>query len=342
MRMRIALDAQLAIGTATGIGEYVCGLVSALRGLGVEVAPLAWEGCDPWRFDRRVLWDQCILPVRAVLARADLLHCASGTMPFACGLPMIVTVHDVAWLRVQAHARPYARAYFGKYALARYRHARRILVDSRFSRDELTQCADLDPARIDVVYPGVAEEIMHLSRRPAEKPFILAVGTVEKRKNLEVAIRALSALDGVSLISVGPFTPYREECERVARECGVYHRVSFRGYVTRDELLRLYAQAWVAVIPSLYEGFGYGVAQAMCAGVPFIAANASSLPEVAGEAGELLDPCDVEAWASALARVLGAARRANTRAASLRAAANERFSWRAAGMATLEAYRKAL
>jgi glycosyltransferase involved in cell wall biosynthesis len=340
--MRIALDAQLTIGSATGIGEYVHGLTSSLRATGAEVLPLTWRYCDPWRFDRRVLWDQIGLPVQAALARADLLHCASGTMPIVRTLPTVVTVHDVAWLHVQEHTRSYARAYFGSFSLAQYRHARRVLVDSHFSRDALSRLIDIDLSRIDVVYPGVAEDIMNLVREKTEKPFILAVGTVEKRKNLEVVIRALRDIDGVTLVSVGPFTPYRATCERIAYECGVCERVFFRGYVPRGELLRLYAHATVAVVPSLYEGFGYGVAQALCAGVPFIAANAASLPEVAGQGSTLLDATDVTAWREALRCVLADGSAADARATRARVAARERFSWRASADAALAAYRKAL
>src|SRR5690242_19382267 len=104
--MIVAIDMQLALGTATGIGEYVRGLAAALRERGVGIVELQEPKLDPWRFDRRVAWDQVLLPQRARASRADVLHCASGTMPLRASLPTVVTVHDVAWLRVQAHARP--------------------------------------------------------------------------------------------------------------------------------------------------------------------------------------------------------------------------------------------
>jgi glycosyltransferase involved in cell wall biosynthesis len=260
--MKVALDGQLAVGTATGIGEYARGAAAALTERGVDVRLLAWSALDPWRFDRRLVWDQIALPVQAALARVDLLHCTSGTMPLVCTVPTVVTVHDVAWLRVQAHARPYARAYFGAFSLARYRAARRVIVDSHFSRDELAAVSTIDPARIDVVYPGVAEDFMRVERHPEPEPFILAVGTVEPRKNLTVVLRALRKLAGVRLISVGPWTPHLRECERVAEECGVRERVTFSGYVPRSELLDLYARAALATASSTYEGFGYAAARA--------------------------------------------------------------------------------
>ena len=99
--MKIAIDAQLTVGTATGIGEYVTGLVSALRDRDVDVVELLEPNLDPWRFDRRVFWDQILLPQRARQSGADILHCASGTVPLTASLPTVVTVHDVAWLRVK-------------------------------------------------------------------------------------------------------------------------------------------------------------------------------------------------------------------------------------------------
>ena len=340
--MKIVLDAQLALGTATGIGEYASGLAGALRELGCDVVSASDARFDPWRFDRRVLWDQVLLPLRARRERADLLHCTAGTMPLFAPLPIVVTVHDVAWLRVQQHARPYARWYFGGFSLGRYRHAREIVVDSEFSRSELLALADLPPERVAVVYPGVAPAYGALVRRPAESPTILAVGTVERRKNLGTVIRALAELPEARLISFGPPTPYQAECMTLARELGVAQRVTFAGYRPRAELLAQYASAAVAVVPSLYEGFGYGVAQALCAGIPLVAADASSLPEVAGPGIPLVAPDDPAAWARALAATLADRAAAEARASARRHAAIARFSWSSAARATLEVYVRAL
>ena len=193
--MRVAVDAQLAVGTATGIGEYVRGLIDALRADGLDVVELNDPKLDPWRFDRRVVWDQVLLPQRVRAAKADLLHCASGTVPLGIGIPYVVTVHDVAWLRVQSHARPYARYYFGRFSTDRYRGAAAIAVDSAFSRDELLEVMPaLNPAIVRVVYPGVARDYCLVQREGGDRTTILAIGTVERRKNLERLIEALPAL----------------------------------------------------------------------------------------------------------------------------------------------------
>jgi glycosyltransferase involved in cell wall biosynthesis len=340
--MKVAFDAQLAVGTATGIGEYALGAQAALRERGVDVCSLSWPKLDPWRFDRRVVWDQIGLPLRAALSRADLLHCASGTMPLVRTLPTVVTVHDVAWLRVQGHTRAYARAYFGAFALAQYRGARRIVVDSHFSRRELLALTEIDPEHVDVVYPGVAEDFMHVERSIDPEPFILVAGTVERRKNLAVVIRALRDLDRVRLVSVGPWTPYVRECERIAGELGVRDRVTFAGYVSRDELLGLYARAALAAVPSIYEGFGYGAAQALCAATPVLASNCASLPEVMGEGAVLLDPNDAGAWSKAMRRILDDAPSAAQRARLDRETAIARFSWSATIGTLIASYEAAL
>ncbi len=341
--MRVGIDMQLARGTATGIGEYVRGLGRALAATNVEVVALESVAFDPWRFDRRVLWDQVLLPIAATRARVDLVHCASGTMPLVHAMPIVATVHDVAWLRAQAHTRPYARAYFGAFQLARYRAAARIVVDSRFSRDELLACVDLDAARVDVVYPGVASDMMSIVRRRDDlAPFVLAVGTVEARKNLEVLVRALVALPTMRVVSVGPPTPYRERCLVLARELGVADRLDMRGYVDRAEVLDLYARATAAAVPSMYEGFGYGVAQALCAGLPTVAAATSSLPEVAGDAAALVDPNDVAAWVRELGCIAADPIAADERAAERRARACERFGWTRAAREIATTYARAL
>jgi glycosyltransferase involved in cell wall biosynthesis len=336
--VKVAFDAQLTVGTATGIGEYANGLAQALQRRGrVELIELREPRLDPWRFDRRAIWDQWTLPRRARRVGADVLHCASGTMPLSPGMPVVVTVHDVAWLRVQSHARAYARWYFGDFSLQRYARAARIAVDSEFSRHELLDvCPEIDAGRVRVVYPGVNEDVCTLHRQPPDRSTILAVGTVERRKNLQLLIRLLPSLDGARVVSVGPPTPYRDECAALAASLGVSDRVELRGYVDREELLRLYARCAVVAVPSTYEGFGYAAAQAACAGAPCVVSDRGSLPEVAGKITPVLSLDDDEAWVAALQSAL--AGEYDAVAAASRAGAIERFSWDAAAEAMESLY----
>jgi glycosyltransferase involved in cell wall biosynthesis len=142
------------------------------------------------------------------------------------------------------------------------------------------------------------------------------------------------------LISVGPFTPYRTRVLALARELGVTERVELRGYVTRAELLGLYASATLAAVPSFYEGFGYGAAQALCAGVPLVAADAASLPEIVAGGAALVRPEDATAWTDAIARIVADRDRAERVAASERLAVCSRFGWAATAAAAEAVYER--
>jgi len=339
--LRVAFDAQLAVGTATGIGEYANELLQALRADDqCETIPLRSERLDPWRFDRRVLWDQFALPWKAANSGATLLHAASGTMPLLSKLPVVLTLHDVAWLRVQQHTAPYARLYFGDFMRRCAMRARAIITISQFSAREILQLhPDLDPARLHVTQLGVAADFSSIESGVGDGRSILVLGTVERRKNLEVVIRALPGLPDARVISVGPSTPYRAYCEQLAQQLGVRERVLFRGYLPRSEVLALYAQSAVLAMPSRYEGFGLPVAQARCAGLPVIAARGSSLDELVEDPSQSLAPDDADAWREALARVLADPQRARARAEASRSTAIARFSWMHCARATVEVYR---
>jgi glycosyltransferase involved in cell wall biosynthesis len=314
------------VGTATGVGVYQRDLASALRGQNVDVRPLCAPWLNPWRFDRRVIWDQALLPLQAARSGATMLHASAGTMPFIRTLPTIVTVHDLAWHRVQSHTRSYARTYFGTLQARAYEHAAAIVCDSNFSASEYHDLIDAR-ATVDVVYPGVDERFTHIERFQDPSPFALVVGTVEARKNLLVLIEALPSLPTLRIIAVGPPTPYADAVRSRAAALNVTDRIDLRGYIDRDQLDRLYACATCALIPSRYEGFGYALAEAMCAGVPAIAARSSSLIEVAGDDVPLVDPDDATAWIDAVSALLADTDAAQRNADALRPHAIERFAW---------------
>lgn len=338
--MRIAFDAQLTVGSATGIGEYATGLAVALRNRGCDLVELREPRLDPWRFDRRVLWDQVMLPSQARRSGATLLHCPGGTAPLVAPMPVVITVHDLAWLRVQGHARAYARWYFGRFSLARYERSAAIVVDSEFSANELREVMPHNATPVRVVYPGVSREFSTIARQGGDGRTILAIGTVESRKNLALLVRLLPRLPQARLVSVGPYTPYARECVALAQRLGVAERVELRGYVAREDVLELYRTAAVAAVPSFYEGFGYAAAQALCAGLPCVVSDRSSLPEVAGGDAEAVSPDDEERWASAVRAALEGHRDAH--AMLVRSRATERFSWATAAAAMDEVYRAAL
>jgi glycosyltransferase involved in cell wall biosynthesis len=324
--VRVALDTQLAVGTATGIGVYQRDLAQALIAGGTEVRALQFPALDPWRFDRRVLWDQAVLPLLAMRSGADVLHASSGTLPLVRVLPTVVTVHDMAWLRVQEHTRAYARAYFGALMKRLYRGADAVLTDSAFARDEFLTLAGAR-GNVHVVYPGVDERFAAIVRRPRARALALVAGTVERRKNLLRAVELLPAVPELELVAVGPPTPYLDEVRARIAELGLGERVTLLGYVGRAELDALYAKATLALVPSRYEGFGYALAEALCAGLPVVAARSSSLVEVAGGDAPLIDPDDNGGWIDAVRAIVDDRDAAEARAAAVRPRAVARFSW---------------
>jgi glycosyltransferase involved in cell wall biosynthesis len=334
----VAVDTQLTVGTATGAGVYQRDLAAALHAANVDVRELRAPWLDPWRFDRRVLWDQVLLPLQAARSGASVLHAAAGTLPLLRTLPTVVTVHDLAWLRVQTHTRAYARAYFGALQSRAYRTASAIVCDSHFSAAEYTALVDARATPI-VVYPGVDARFATIPRTPDDAPFALVVGTVETRKNLLALIEALPAIPHLRIIAVGPHTAYADTVRARAAEFNVTDRLALRGYVTRAELDDLYARATCALIPSRYEGFGYALAEALCAGLPAIAARSSSLIEVAAGNAPFVDPDDITGWTDAILALLADRDRAERDAAARRAANIARFAWPAAASAMIDVYR---
>jgi glycosyltransferase involved in cell wall biosynthesis len=324
--VRVALDTQLAVGTATGIGVYQRDLARALIAGGTDVRELQFPALDPWRFDRRVIWDQVLLPLLAMRSGADVVHAASGTLPLARVLPTVVTVHDMAWLRVQSHTRAYARAYFGTLMKRLYRGVAAVLTDSAFARDEFLALGGTR-GTVHVVYPGVDERFSAIVRRPRARALALVVGTVERRKNLMRAVELLAAVPDLDLVAVGPPTPYLDEVRARITELGLGERVTLFGYVGRAELDALYAKATLALVPSRYEGFGYALAEALCAGLPVVAARSSSLVEVARDDAPLVDPDDAGGWIEHVRAILADRDAAEARAAATRVRAAARFSW---------------
>jgi glycosyltransferase involved in cell wall biosynthesis len=272
-------------------------------------------------------WEQALLPLAS--RRAAIVLSPANLAPLALGRRNVVVIHDAAALR---HPEWYGRAYvaYQRALLPRLaRTAGRVITVSEFSRGELVDALGAPPDRVAVVPNGVEERFSQDAdaegARAAlglERPYVLAVGTRIARKNLAGLERAAAALaaEGVDLVAAGSARAYmRDEGDTPVRALG---------YVPDDRLPGLYAGARALVMPSLYEGFGLPVLEAMASGTPVVAADRAALPEVAGGAALLFDPDDTEAAAQALVRVLGDA----DLAASLRdrgLARAAEFTWHA-------------
>jgi glycosyltransferase involved in cell wall biosynthesis len=327
---------------------------------GLGVSRSRWDTRSPWR---RIIWEQTRLA--AISRRMDLLHGLAFAAPIATKCPTVVTVHDLAFLRYPGAFRPFNRCYLSLVTRASTRRAARVITVSASTRRDVITLTGVPADKVIVVPNGVTPEFSPAD--PAEvsrfrqrvglpERYILFLGTLEPRKNLVRLLEAYALLrtreqDGVAAGAINPTIPplviagakgwfYQEIFARVA-DLGLAEHVIFPGFVPAEELPWWYRGAEIFVYPSLFEGFGLPVLEAMACGTPTITSRASSLPEVAGEAAILVDPEDVEQLADALHCVLTTPGLAGQlRAAGLRQAAC--FPWERTAAATREVYRSVL
>jgi len=303
--LRVALETQFAHGTPTGLGTYAKRLTNALAARGdVEIVELSDDSFDVWRFDRRLYWDQVRARHLAVRARADVVHFTGGTMPWWPPHPCVLTLHDVAWLRGSVDGSLHQRWYFGGLQRSLSRQADRIAADSQCARDEIVERIAVTPAKVVVTGAGVDDAWFGLSPQAGAGRYVLCVGTVERRKDLITALRALVDLPGVRLISAGPLTRYAAAVTAEANRLSLADRVTLEGYVSEAALHELYRNASAFVFPSQYEGFGLPPLQALAAGLPVVAADIPVMREVLGDCAVFARSGESESFADALRTTL--------------------------------------
>jgi glycosyltransferase involved in cell wall biosynthesis len=300
-----------------------------------------------------VLGEQALLPRMAARAGVDLVHSLASTAPLWGRFRRVVTVHDLIYARFpNAHAGIRDKGMKVLVPLAA-RRSDRVIVDSTSTRDDLVRLLGVPGARIDVVPLGLgsmrreaplSEPEVRARFDLGERRVVLSLSAKRPHKNLPALIGALARLSPEHrplLVLPGYATAHEAELHELARAAGVEHDVRFLGWRSGEEIECLWSVAEVFVFPSLYEGFGLPVLEAMARGVPVACSDASSLPEVAGDAALLFDPRDERAIAESLGRLLGdSTLREQLRARGL-ARARE-FSWERAARLTLESYARAL
>jgi glycosyltransferase involved in cell wall biosynthesis len=316
--MRVGIDTSPLVQTRAGTARHVRGLVGALRDRpGLELELLTFGG--PGRVSsvvRDALWYPTGLrrPARSL----DVLHCTTFRGPRGAKLPTVLTVHDLAILRAP-EAFPRWHRLYGRAGLARVlRAADAVVAVSEFTRAEAIELAGVPAERIRVVPNGV-DAVFTPEGDRAEGDYVLAVATLEPRKNLGRAVDAAREA-GVELRVVG------------ARGWGGVEVDGWVGELPDGELAALYRGARCVVYPSLYEGFGLPVLEAMSCGTPVVTSYGTATEEVAGGAAILVDAVDV-------ASIAGGIRAAIERRAELSSVGIERareFTWERAGDAVVE------
>jgi glycosyltransferase involved in cell wall biosynthesis len=316
--MRVGVDTSPLVQTRAGTARHVRGLLGALRDRpGLELDFLAFGG--PGRVSsvtRDALWYPVSLPRRA--RSLDVLHCTTFRGPVRSPVPTVVTVHDLAILRAP-EAFPRWHRLYGRAGLRRVlQGADAIVAVSEFTRDETVELAGVPAERIRVVAHGV-DAVFSPDGRSADGDYVLAVATLEPRKNLARAVDAAREA-GVELRVVG------------ARGWGGVEVAGWVGELPDTELAALYRGARCLVYPSLYEGFGLPVLEAMACGTPVVTSVGTAMEEVAGGAAVLIDPLDIASIAAGIGE-------ASARRDELIAAGTQRareFTWQRTADAIVE------
>jgi glycosyltransferase involved in cell wall biosynthesis len=363
LAMRIGIDARTLAAPKTGDRTYCLNLTRALARVDRDNeyllylqhdTPLA-DLASP-RFHKRLLpapvgwsWTPFLLPTALRRDGCDLVH-VQYIVPPSCPVPLLTTVHDVSFRR-------HPRWFPLKHALLlnllvpiAMNQAERVITCSEYTKREMIALFGTPPEKI-VVTPYAADPIYHpMPREEARQavrerfglrqPYILSVGVLQPRKNLPRLVEAYARIAREvpqHLVLVGKEGWAFEGLRRRVAESGVTSRIHFTGYVADADLPPLYAAADLFAYPSLYEGFGLPPLEAMACGTPVVSSNATSLPEVVGDAARTVDPRDTQALATAMAEILssGELREQLIERGQGRASA---FSWDRTARETLRVY----
>jgi glycosyltransferase involved in cell wall biosynthesis len=306
------------------------------------------SGAQTARPTRRILWEQTTFARRLRQLRPDLLHGMAYAVPLGWSGPSVVTVYDLSFLLFPQAFKPANRIYLAATTRATARRARRVLTISEHARRDIVRLLNVPEECVDVTYPAVEDRYRRLPEdevqafrraRGLPEAFVFTLGTLEPRKNLVGLLNAFARLGKPRppLYVAGGSGWHVSPIFDTVRRLQLTDEVHFLGYVPEDELPLWYNAAQLFAFPSLYEGFGLPVLEAMACGSPVITSTAASLPEVGGKAAVLVPPQDTDRIAQEMARVLDDPQlRLELRAAGRIQAS--RFSWRVMTDQTVASY----
>jgi glycosyltransferase involved in cell wall biosynthesis len=340
--MNILIDAHLCGRSLTGIGRYLKGLIPALlrKNHGHRISLAVLEGaesginltgikqdvllqCYPVSFRGVSPKQHIILPLIASKARADVYHHPHFDLPWLNSIPAIVTIHDLKYIRY-AHFFPelaiLKRLYIKKMMARSLRRAQKIVAVSEATKHDIMDVFQIPPEKIEVIYHGLDESFLepcipddsknvYRHDKPIPENYILFVGMRRPHKNIATLIGAFKLVtehysSDVHLVIVGASYADYHEPERMVEKLNLQSNVHFLGAVTDGQLRQYYTQALMFILPSLYEGFGLPLLEAMGLGTPVIGSNISSIPEIIGDAGLLCNPNNIEDIAEKIMRLL--------------------------------------
>ena len=282
----------------------------------LEFVPSAWATSRP---ERRILWEQAILPGELRRHSVDVFHSPVNVLPPRLSCPAVVTIHDLAFVRYPQHFRPARRLYQRRFTARSARAATLVVAVSESTRRDIASEFGVPLDRIRVVHPAIDDDFAperdaqrlaafkashHLPER-----YVLFLGTLEPRKNLERLVEAWAIVrerqrNTPGLVIAGAKGWYYHSLLERVRTLGLEDAITFAGYISREDQPLWYSGAELFVYPSVYEGFGLPVVEALACGTPVITSNVSSMPESGGSLARLIDPLDVNGMAFAILQTL--------------------------------------
>jgi glycosyltransferase involved in cell wall biosynthesis len=370
---RVLVDATAVPADRGGVGRYVDSLLAALVVAGADLAVVC-QRSDAERYGRlgervtvvpgpaaishrpaRLAWEQTGLPLVAQQVAADVVHSPHYTLPLRVGRPVVVTVHDATFFTDPGVHSSVKGTFFRSATRTALRRAARCVVPSRATRDELVRVLSADPAGIDVAHHGVDAAVFHLpdedecSRLQARlgltgQPYVAFLGMLEPRKNVPGLVRGwVRACEGrpdpPALVLAGA-TGWDDEVDAAVAEVPAHLRVLRPGYLRVGDLPGYLGGAVLVAYPSLGEGFGLPVLEAMACGAPVLTTARLALPEVGGDAVAYTEPDPVSVGEAIAALLDDPDRRAQLAHAGHERAAT--FTWQRSAEQHLEAYERAV
>jgi glycosyltransferase involved in cell wall biosynthesis len=351
--MRIGFDTTPLSSIHSGIGTYTANMLNHLQHQpDAEVIQLSHRHPHGRYYLNKTLWMQAVLPLQINWLNLDICHFTNNVAPVRLTCPMVMTIHDMTvWLHPEYHFHKRLISMRPLIPLASHQ-AGAIITVSHSVKGDIVNILGIPAHKVHVIYEAPSADFRPLPRDESlegvrtayclPERFILFVGTLEPRKNLVRLLQALAQLHHNEfvphhLVIVGAEGWKTRQIYQTIEELQLSNVVHMLGYVPQSDLIAMYNLADVLSFPSLYEGFGLPVVEAMACGTPVLTSRRGALEEVAGIAAEYVDPMDVESIARGLYRVL-----ANPeRQAELRTLGFEtvrRFSWQIAAQQTRQVY----
>jgi glycosyltransferase involved in cell wall biosynthesis len=356
--MKIGIDIQTTLGNKTGFGFYVENLVEQLKKIngGYEYSLIRPDIEQDFSAPKRFLWDQFGVPKQARAEKVDLLHQPSFSAPVFFGGRTVVTIHDLIAVHFGEDIPFWSRQYFGRWMPFSYNFVDHIIAVSNHTKKDIIDLLHTPEDKITVIYEAADTKFKPLpdkasqAKRIKEKykikdDFILHVGTLNPRKNLEFLVSVYSEVvkkfPNTNLVIAGKKGWYYESLIEKVNSLDLGKKVLFIGYIDEEDKVAMYNAATMLVFPSLYEGFGLPPLEAMSCGVPVVASNRSSIPEVVGEGGLLIDPTDIKAWTDGICLFLKSPKdREKYGQYGIKQAS--KFSWSKTAQETISVYDKVL